>query len=556
MSKVTLGKYLDGKGPLCLDINRLIDTRLLVQSNSGGGKSYLLRKLIEECHGKVQIIVLDIEGEFSTLRSKYDFIVAGKGGDIAAEPRSAELMARKILELRSDLIVDLYELKQYDRIRFVKLFLDSMVNAPKDLWHPVLVILDEAHQFAPEKSKGEALSAVVDMASRGRKRGFCLAVATQRPAKLDKDVAAECQNKLIGLANTDLDRERGAKELGFTHKDLILSMRDLEPGEFYAVGPAFGKGVHKVKIGEVHTTHPHSGSGRIKVHAPAPTAKVKQVLAKLADLPKQAEEELRDRTALTQKVHELERELRTAKREAKVETKIETVVDQRAIDRAIKATKAEMLKALHEQLSGFSKATIEHLKSLQPAPRFHAPTERAKPAAAAQKPARAPVIREDGDDRPMGRSERKILKFLAMREGKSFTKQQIGALTGFAHRGGSFNTYLSRLRSAGLVEAVGRDQFQVADPARAQEALGDEYHAPDVASLEHWLTELGGGAKQIYQTLLEHPDQEFSKDDLGGAVGMEPKGGSFNTYISRLCALGLAERANGGIRLNQELMNL
>src|SRR5689334_16314253 len=31
-----------------------LDTRLLIQANSGGGKSWLIRRLLEQSHGKVQ----------------------------------------------------------------------------------------------------------------------------------------------------------------------------------------------------------------------------------------------------------------------------------------------------------------------------------------------------------------------------------------------------------------------------------------------------------------------------------------------------------------------
>src|SRR5689334_22982855 len=124
----------------------LIDTRLLVQANSGGGKSWLLRRLLEQSHGKVQQIVIDLEGEFSTLREKYDYVLAGKGGDTPADPRSAALLARKLLELNVSTILDLYELHADERKRFVRLFLDSMINAPKDLWHPCLVVIDDAHK--------------------------------------------------------------------------------------------------------------------------------------------------------------------------------------------------------------------------------------------------------------------------------------------------------------------------------------------------------------------------------------------------------------------------
>jgi len=64
-------------------VQALIDTRALVQANSGGGKSYAIRKLLEKTHGKVHQIVFDIEGDFSSLREKFDYVLAGKGGDLA-----------------------------------------------------------------------------------------------------------------------------------------------------------------------------------------------------------------------------------------------------------------------------------------------------------------------------------------------------------------------------------------------------------------------------------------------------------------------------------------
>ena len=60
---------------ISFDLQYLVESRLLIQANSGGGKSYAIRRLIEQCYGQIQIIVLDLEGEFSTLREKYDFII-------------------------------------------------------------------------------------------------------------------------------------------------------------------------------------------------------------------------------------------------------------------------------------------------------------------------------------------------------------------------------------------------------------------------------------------------------------------------------------------------
>src|SRR3972149_1082260 len=126
-----------------IDVQRVIEGRLLFQANSGGGKSYALRKFCEVTHGKVQQIILDVEGEFSSLREKFDYILVGKDGDIPVNLRASELLAKRLLELNTSAIIDLYELKHHERKRFVKNFLDSLMQLPKELWHPCLIIIDE-----------------------------------------------------------------------------------------------------------------------------------------------------------------------------------------------------------------------------------------------------------------------------------------------------------------------------------------------------------------------------------------------------------------------------
>lgn len=65
-------------GPVRIDVDRLIETRAVVMANSGGGKSWALRRLLEQTHGAVQQIVIDVEDEFATLREKHDHVLAGR----------------------------------------------------------------------------------------------------------------------------------------------------------------------------------------------------------------------------------------------------------------------------------------------------------------------------------------------------------------------------------------------------------------------------------------------------------------------------------------------
>src|SRR2546421_1266649 len=85
---MNIGQLKDG-GKLECDVSSLVDTRLLIQANSGGGKSWLLR-LIAERAG-IQTIVLDHEGEFASLREGMDMLLVGASGELAGRspPRRA-----------------------------------------------------------------------------------------------------------------------------------------------------------------------------------------------------------------------------------------------------------------------------------------------------------------------------------------------------------------------------------------------------------------------------------------------------------------------------------
>jgi len=77
---------------------------------------------------------------------------------------------------------------------------DELFEARKvGLVDPHLFVLEEAHNFAPERhlsgaSSGEVLRTI---ASEGRKFGMGLAVVSQRPAKVDKNVLSQCNTQII-----------------------------------------------------------------------------------------------------------------------------------------------------------------------------------------------------------------------------------------------------------------------------------------------------------------------------------------------------------------------
>jgi hypothetical protein len=324
-----------------VDTQKFLDGKLLLQSNTGGGKSWATRRIIEQFAPEVPEIILDPEGEFFTLRQKFpDFILIGKDQAITADPKSAGLLAHKLIEERVSCIIDLLEMKPFARDLFVKNFVQAMVDAPRGLWLPTLLTIDEAQIFAPESGQSETAGVLKDAGFRFRKRHFGLILATPRISELSKSVASTCKNKLIGQATLDNDMKRAAAELGFTTKEDMASLRDLDPGEFYAYGPAFSKKVIRLKIGA--TLSPHGDTSVVSAHVAKPSPKVQKALEILAAVPQEAEQKQRTEAELKKEIARLKAEnTRLSKQPAAL-----LEPNQQMIDRAVAKRDKEWHKAL------------------------------------------------------------------------------------------------------------------------------------------------------------------------------------------------------------------
>jgi hypothetical protein len=156
-----------------------------------------------------------------------------------------------------------------DQMRCVAAFLGALFDAPRDHWYPALVVVDEAQIFAPsaageigEDARRASLSAMTNLMCRGRKRGLAGIIATQRLAKLAKNVAAEASNFLMGRTFLDIDMARAADLLGMDRRQ-AETIRDLLRGEFLALGPAVSRRPVKVRIGAVQTGSRNAGPGLV-----------------------------------------------------------------------------------------------------------------------------------------------------------------------------------------------------------------------------------------------------------------------------------------------------
>jgi len=238
-----------------LDLEELLATRLLVQGNSGSGKSHLLRRLLEQSAPHVQQCIIDPEGDFVTLADRFGHLV------VEADRTEAELtrIAGRVRQHRVSVVLDLEGLDVEQQMRAAAAFLGGMFDADRDYWYPVLVVVDEAQLFAPavagevsDEARKLSLGAMTNLMCRGRKRGLAGVIATQRLAKLAKNVAAEASNFLMGRTFLDIDMARAADLLGMDRRQSEM-FRDLGRGHFVALGPALSRRPLPVRIGPVET---------------------------------------------------------------------------------------------------------------------------------------------------------------------------------------------------------------------------------------------------------------------------------------------------------------
>ncbi len=588
------------------DLQRLLESRGLATAASGSGKSWLLRRIIEQALPHVQVFILDPEGEFHTLREKFEILVcAPEGADAVATPATAALLVRSLLEtaapdrLGVSAVFNIYDLKAYERQAFVRAFCEALVNAPRPLWHNVLIVIDEAHIFCPEGSKSESGQAVIDLATRGRKRGFGLMLATQRLAKLHKDAAGEMLNKLIGRTSLINDIKRAADELGESPKEMAGKLRDLAPGEWYAYGPAFPEGIQRIKVGPVVTTHPRPGNRLLEAPA-APGPQIRALLAeRLKDLPQQAAQEA---VTLDQLRAQLQESQQAVKRllsqtgpqgipEAEVLRRIQEAqakaFNEGAEMAMISALKLRaLLEMMLEAIPAGPEAWIENPTPTLPLPNLQAATESFlatfahEPVAHEHRPGgkgkipERPFLKDgtfggDGTVRYNGKAYEKSIQATVRKYGGGdlSTPQQtildtlaqfdtygvhqlnrtiLAVQAGVSAASSGFQNNLGKLRTLGLLDYPASGIVGLTEAGRSQARTPataltlSEFH-------NAWFRMLPSPQAAILEALLGVYPKDLDRKSLSDKVYASPSSSGFQNNLGRLRSMGAIEYPATGI---------
>lgn len=590
--KIVIGQSEEHK-PVGFDLDTLISTRLLIQANSGAGKSWLLRKMMEQLFGHIQVICIDPEGEFATLREKYGFVLVGKGGETPADPRIASDVAEKLLEIRASAICDIYELKPSEQHTWVRRFLDALIYAPKKLWHPLIVVVDEAHMFCPEKGAGDSLAkeSMISLASKGRKRGFCPVWATQRLAKVGKDASSMMQNRLVGGTFEDVDIKRALDLLSIAPEDkreVAQQLKTLDPGWFFAFGRAISKERVLFRVGQVESSHPKPGSAKHASEPPPAPEQVRDLLPKLADLPKVAEGKARTVAELQHLVRSLKGELAAARRErpamaAQPSAKETAAAIRSAVQEAGRSAAGERdlqwMRTMEKYRQGVERALKDAVLRLDgalhtvkfetppaalkmkaggipvnvppPEPAAAAVTIRVAPdssVAAAGAPLPTRPYAGAGSNGNVSSSQKRILEALAQFEAighAAVPKKWLAALAQVSHTSGGYFNNLGALRSGGYIDYPQPGTVALTAPGRELVA----YIEPPTDSaemLERCASVVSGSQAVLLRILHAEYPRAIAKSDLAERAGVSATSGGFFNNLGALRSAGMIEYPEPG----------
>ena len=249
--------FLDEEGeksePFEVNADLIATGRTCVIGSSGSGKSYTVGVICEElCKNHVPFVIIDIEGEYSGLKEKYEAIWVGDEKECDLNWKS-KVDLKLLAGYAPDCPPIILDLSGADRPREkVNEFLISVYREISKRRTPYLVILEEADRFSPQASGNERLPIFDEIARRGRKRGLGLMLCTQRPSLVDKNILSQCSNQIIGKLVIKNDLNSVAQF--FSGHGTPNQLTALRPGEFFALG-GLAPEPEKIKIRARETRH-------------------------------------------------------------------------------------------------------------------------------------------------------------------------------------------------------------------------------------------------------------------------------------------------------------
>lgn len=541
----------------------------------GSGKSNTevrFAELLSEA--KVPFCAVDPKGDWHGVRSSADGkrpglqvpVFGGLHGDFPLEASMGARIADLLVDQMLSAVLDVSAMSKTGGLpQFLTAFCNQLMHRHQLEPHVRTVILEEAHRYIPQSvsaSQAKLKEAASALLLEGRAFGLGCWAATQRPARLHKDVLEEVGTAIIhriGVSATNDKRTiRGWVDHYELSGSIVDSLTSLRAGQAWVLIPDLGI----VKCVQIDRRQTFDSAATPKVGATlrAPTNMadidgdaIREALAEAVERAK-----ANDPAELRSQLAKLRKEMAALQAQAPPEPQIQVEEREVLVPTAPEGL-AEALAAAEEAIgaarrsvaAAVSAAGAVREKARLPAP----PRVPASPRATAPPPERA-LARASEDGARLKAGARRMLGELAAFP-NGLTATQLSLRAKVKRSGGSWSTYLSALRVGGLIDEggvgfvatqAGLDWLGVSAPSATTPAeLRDRWLGGSL---------LKAGARRMLSLLIEAFPNDVSREELSERSGVALSGGSWSTYLSTLRSneLVLESTSRHRYRASEELI--
>lgn len=553
-----------------------LDKHVALLGMTGAGKTSVIKTAIVEpdLRNDRRVLIITPKDDWWGLRlaksgksAGFDVpIFGGRHGDYPLQVKDAGLLADTYGTMKGSAILCTSKLSVQDRARWFAAFAERILNTNRG-W--LRLVIDEAHVFMPKQgAKGggalpAALHAGNELVSQGRSSGLRIVLASQRSAKLHNDSLTQCSCLFAMLLMAPHDRDavkdwiedQADLQRG---KEIIASLATLNAGQAWVWAPG-AKFLECVQFPRPATfdssAAPDDDSNAEHRLKPINLDALKGKLASV-----EAERAANDPAALKAEVARLTKEL-SAKPRVALDHNAVTEAEKRgfergkaevaaAADRRIRDHRIEVTRAFSDQVRKLACTLEVELKIAlgeKPSIAKSVPFMPAKPApiqrqAAASAPApRRPAPASTNGSGALPGPEQRIVDAIRWWNAlgiRTPSQVQVGFMAGYSHKSGTWATYLSKLRSAGMIEGRGdlvltEEGFSISRPPGIP---------PDGENLRAVVMEkIDGPLRRILTPIIEAYPNAMSQTAAGEAAGYSSSSGTWATYLSKLRSLELIE---------------
>jgi len=541
----------------------IVTETVAMLAKRGMGKSNAAVVMAEEfTSAGFQWVAIDPKGDWWGVRSSTDGkgpglsvpIFGGRHADVPLESTAGALMANLVVERGLTCILDVSLFSKTEQIKFVTDFAETLFRAIGDDPRPLHLFLEEAEEFLPQRVDARSarmVGAYSKISKQGRTAGLGVTLITQRSASLNKDALSQTDTLILFRTVSPHDRKAVVAWTEFhgESKEVAETLAGLEPGESWIISPGFLGSIQRVKWRRRRTFD--SGATPVagmKRKAPVTLADIdlREINDRIADTIERAKAE--DPKALHRQIADLRKQLASATANVKVEQRIVEVPtvppDLAAAVRSAADLMRQVSGALDDAAAHLTGELVEvKLTDRPPKPRLQVAEKAAVPR----------QTEPDDGEVKLKAGARRILETLARHHPMTFTRAQVGTMTGFKITGGTFTTYWGVLKRAGYIEE--RSPKDISVTAAGLEAAGvtatQALTTQDM--LDMWRSKLKAGARTMLDVLVDAYPAALSKEELGSATQMVITGGTFGTYLGVLRRNGLIEVQGNQVQASESL---